>query len=162
MKDIKGYEGLYAITSCGRVWSYRSKRFLKNSLRKDGYYIATLKVNQKGKSFLIHRLVAEAYLSNPDNLSQVDHIDRDKSHNYINNLHWVSATENQLNTSKARGPVRCIETGIVYRSASEAARMMGLDRGNVNKACDRPTRGVYGYHFERVIILEKKMSDSNS
>lgn len=94
MKDIKGYEGIYAITSCGRVWSYRSKKFLKPRPDRDGYLRVNLKLNGKEKTIHIHRLVAETYLPNPDNLPQINHKDEVKSHNWINNLEWCTASYN--------------------------------------------------------------------
>lgn len=93
MKDIKDYEGIYAITSCGKVWSYRSKKFLKPRPDNDGYLRVNLKLNGSGKTMRIHRLVAEAYLPNPDNLPSVDHINFDKTNNSVNNLRWMG-TEN--------------------------------------------------------------------
>ena len=95
MKDIKGYEGLYAITSCGKVWSYRNKKFLKPVINHKGYlYVILYKNNERKKYYRIHRLVAEAYIPNPDNLPQVDHIDNDKTHNYVNNLQWITNRDN--------------------------------------------------------------------
>ena len=86
MKDIKNYEGLYAITSCGKVWSYRSKKFLKPGPAKNGYLQVGLIKDKETKRVLIHRLVAEAYLDNPNNYETVDHIDFDKTNNCLNNL----------------------------------------------------------------------------
>jgi hypothetical protein len=91
MEDIKGYEGLYAVTSCGRVWSYRSKKFLKPKEDKNGYLSVGLRLNGKQDRRYIHRLVAEAYIPNPAALPQVNHKDEIKSHNYINNLEWCDA-----------------------------------------------------------------------
>ena len=94
MKDIKNYEGLYGITSCGKVWSYRNECFLKPRVNHKGYLIVQLYKDGKMKSYRIHRLVAEAYIPNPDNLPQVDHIDNDKTHNYVNNLQWITNRDN--------------------------------------------------------------------
>jgi hypothetical protein len=58
MRDIKGYEGLYAVTSCGKVWSYRSKKFLKPYDNGFGYLYVNLNNDGKKKQFKIHRLVA--------------------------------------------------------------------------------------------------------
>ena len=69
MKDIKGYEGLYAITSCGKVWSYRRKKFLKLRADQDGYLLVNLYNKGKPKGCLVHRLVAEAYIPNPEGKS---------------------------------------------------------------------------------------------
>ena len=94
MKDIKGYEGLYAVTSCGKVYSYKRKRFLKPTDNGHGYlYVGLIKDGQR-KMCRVNRLVAEAYIPNPDNLSDVDHIDNDKTHNYVNNLQWITHRDN--------------------------------------------------------------------
>ena len=57
MLEIKGYEGLYSIISCGRIYSHRSKKFLKPVIDRTNYYVVTLSKNNKKKKFLIHRLV---------------------------------------------------------------------------------------------------------
>lgn len=94
MKDISGYEGIYGITSCGKVWSYKNKKFLKPRANSNGYLLAHLCKNGKSKNYNIHRLVAEAYIPNPNNLPDVDHIDNDKTHNYVNNLQWITHRDN--------------------------------------------------------------------
>ena len=94
MKDIKGYEGLYAITSCGKVWSYQRKKFLTPYTSGNGYFKVGLFKDNGEKQYYVHRLVAEAYLPNPENLPQVDHIDDDKTHNYLNNLQWITHRDN--------------------------------------------------------------------
>ena len=94
MKDIKNYEGLYAVTSCGKVWSYRRKKFLTPAADKKGYLFVRLCKDGNCKNYKIHRLVAKAYLPNPDNLPQVDHIDGNKTHNYLNNLQWITNRDN--------------------------------------------------------------------
>ena len=94
MKDIVGYEGLYAVTSCGKVWSYKNEKFLEPDISNSGYLRVDLWKNGKMKHFAVHRLVAEAYIPNPDNLPQVDHIDENKTHNYVNNLQWITHKDN--------------------------------------------------------------------
>lgn len=94
MKDVVGYEGQYAVTSCGKVWSYKSNKFLKPKTDKDGYYKVNLYNKGKQKTFFIHRLVAEAYISNLDNLPQVNHKSEIKTENFINNLEWCTAEYN--------------------------------------------------------------------
>ena len=94
MKDVIGYEGLYAVTSCGKVWSYKRKKFLKPKVTKGGYFQVVLYKDGDGKFYLIHRLVAEAYLPNPDNLPQVDHVNEDKTNNCVNNLQWITNRDN--------------------------------------------------------------------
>lgn len=96
MKDIIGYEGLYAITSCGRVWGYKRKKFLKPIPDKDGYLKVNLCKNGVIKAHYIHRLVAAAYIPNPDNKPTVNHKDENKTHNWINNLGWMTMAEQNI------------------------------------------------------------------
>ena len=115
MKNVKGYEGLYAITSCGKVWSYKSKKFLKPGKSKDGYLQVILWKNGNYKNKRIHRLVAEAYLPNPNNYDTVDHIDFNKANNCINNLQWMSRNENSGKKRSVR-KVYCFENEKIYES----------------------------------------------
>ena len=94
MRDVKGYEGLYAVTSCGRVWSYQRKKFLTPYTDGNGYLKIKLSKDGKRNQYRIHRLVAEAYIPNPYNLTDVDHIDNDRTHNYLNNLQWITHKDN--------------------------------------------------------------------
>ena len=94
MKDVVGYEGLYAVTSCGKVWSHRNECFLKPRATKGGYLYVSLHKDGKVKKYYIHRLVAEAYIPNQDNLPQVDHINEDKTNNCVNNLQWITNRDN--------------------------------------------------------------------
>ena len=94
LKDIKGYEGLYAVTPEGEVWSYQSKKFLKPITDKDGYLIITLYKDGQKKMHKIHRLVAMAYLPNPENLPQINHKDENKANNCLQNLEWCDCKYN--------------------------------------------------------------------
>lgn len=94
MKDIKGYEGLYAITPEGEVWSYKRKKFLTPGVNNDGYLIVKLFKDGQKKYYYIHRLVAEAYIPNNENLPQVNHKDENKTNNCLQNLEWCDAKYN--------------------------------------------------------------------
>lgn len=161
MKDIKGYEGIYAITSCGRVWSYKRGKFLKPRPDKDGYLRVNLCLNYKQKTVFIHRLVAEAYLPNPDNLPEVNHKDEIKTHNWINNLEWCTRlyninygtkVERMLKTrAKTRGKkIICVETGEIFNSQKEAAEKYGISQGNLSRACRGIIQTCGGYHWRFV------------
>lgn len=92
-KDIEGYEGLYAISNKGRVKSLRTGLIHKERLTFDGYVKATLTVNYKAKDFRVHRLVAKAFIPNPDNKETVNHKDGIKTNNTIGNLEWATRSE---------------------------------------------------------------------
>jgi hypothetical protein len=133
VRDIKGYEGLYAITSCGKVWSYRSQKFLSTRLRSDGYLDVKLCNNGQHKRHLIHRLVAEAYIPNPLGLPQVNHRSENKTENHIKNLEWISAKDNvnygTRNERAARAnskPVYCIELDETFPSLKSAGEELKI------------------------------------
>ena len=161
MKDIKNYEGLYAVTSCGKVWSYKSKRFLKSSIKKTGYCVVTLCKDGAKKECLVHRLVAEAYIPNEKNKPQVSHLDETRTNNNINNLCWVDARENcnmpehikrkskSLLNNAASKKVLCIETGVTYPSMSEAARQFSCTPQNIRSACINGFKAC-GYHWRYI------------
>ena len=96
MKDIIGYEGLYAITEQGQVWSYRAHRFLKPFDNGAGYPIVALYKNKVGTQLLVHRLVAEAYIPNPDNLPLVNHKDENPNNPDVSNLEWCTYRYNSI------------------------------------------------------------------
>ncbi|PTI10711.1 hypothetical protein BU096_00640 [Staphylococcus xylosus] len=95
-KDVKGYEGLYQISNLARVKSFkRSKpRILKPFINKDGYLNVELSNSISNKTMSIHRLVATAFIPNPNNKEQVNHIDEVKTNNDLSNLEWVTQKEN--------------------------------------------------------------------
>ena len=144
MRDVKGYEGLYAVTSCGRVWSYRSKKFLKPKCDKDGYFQVNLSKNGKAKRFLIHRLVASAYLPNPDNLPEVDHIDNDKTHNYLNNLQWITHKDN-VRKSCNKPILQLTLDGEFVREWSSATDVGKEVRGNIVNCLIGNQKTAYNY-----------------
>lgn len=106
-KPVKGYEGFYEVSNFGRVKSlerevpnypsgvrYNSEQFIKPAFDRKGYIRIRLTINAKTKSFRAHRLVAEAFIPNPNNLAQVNHKDENKQNNYVDNLEWMSLIDN--------------------------------------------------------------------
>jgi hypothetical protein len=100
--DVVGYEGLYKINKNGQVWGCKSKRFITLVLRgKDGgRYSAQLSKNDIRKGYYIHKLLAEHFIPNPENLPFIDHIDRNKHNNSLDNLRWATASTNMFNKEK--------------------------------------------------------------
>jgi len=102
--DVKGYEGLYKINRNGDVM--RNGRVLKSNLGNRGYKMICLCKDGKQKQYLIHRLIMLHFVPNPENLPYVDHINRNRQDNRIENLRWVSHRDNSINkesVEKRRG-----------------------------------------------------------
>ena len=101
-KPIKDFEGYYEVSNIGRVRSLNYKRTGKGKILKNiedykGYLEVGLTKNGKRKQFKIHRLVAEAFIPNPENKPCIDHINTVKSDNRVENLRWVTYKENSNN-----------------------------------------------------------------
>lgn len=94
MKDIKGYEGLYAVTSCGKVWGYKRKKFLVAFPDHCGYLNVNLSRKGIVSRYKVHRLVMAAYCPTDDFTLEVNHKDENKNNNAITNLEWVTHKEN--------------------------------------------------------------------
>lgn len=93
-RDIIGYEGLYSIDTQGRVYSYKRNRFLKGGTIYTGHKIVCLYKNNVKKIHSVHRLVAEAFIPNPNNFLIVHHIDGNPQNNSVDNLKWCTQKEN--------------------------------------------------------------------
>ena len=101
-KDIEGYEGLYQVSNIGRVkrlvgFKCNVERFLTGQKDKDGYILLCLSKDGSIKRYRVHRLVAEAFVPNPDNKPEIDHINTDRSDNRAENLRWATRKENTNN-----------------------------------------------------------------
>ena len=152
-KDIKGYEGLYQVSNKGRIkalsktTTIRSNNNLNGSkitrdekihhcqLQKDGYIRTQLYKDNKRSTVKVHRLVAEAFLPNPDNLPQVNHKDEDKTNNRVENLEWCT-NEYNINYSFAKEIFSInLDTGEYkkYKSLEDASRK-GFTKSAVSRA----------------------------
>lgn len=94
-KPVVGYEGLYMVSDTGFVRSlFRYKKVLKYNISKRGYATVELFKDGSSKRLLVHRLVAQAFIPNPDNLPQVNHIDENSLNNTVGNLEWCTPEYN--------------------------------------------------------------------
>lgn len=149
-KDIKGYEGKYQVSNMGRVWSVRAQRCLSPD-KSNGYCRVQLHAkNGKIKKELVHRLVALAFIPNPNNLTIVHHKDANTMNNTISNLAWVTAIQN--NTDKHRmklvqKQVLCVETNQHYNSIKEAAADKGICASHIGEVCKGKRKTCGGYHW---------------
>lgn len=156
-KDIKGYEGLYQISNLGNVKSFPRKgthtikeRIIKFTKSNKGYCIAVLKNNYVQKALSVHRLVAQAFIPNPDNLPQVNHIDGNKLNNCVDNLEWCTNKQNRKHASKnhllfTRHINQYDLDGNFIKewySVMEASKFYDINCNSLRSAC-RSKKGIY-------------------
>lgn len=170
-KDIPSYEGYYSVSNLGRVMSHTRKirypnghihtyhrRFLRPRTSTNGYQNVALQKNKNYKSCSVHRLVAKIFVPNPENLPQVNHIDGNKTNNNASNLEWCSPSYNVnhairigLKKPSREKRIKCIETGVVYKSISEAARKLKCSRSNIRDCVNGKQNTALGKHFQLFI-----------
>lgn len=154
LRDIPGWEGYYQASSDGHIFSVRRQLYLKES-GGDDYHMVTLQVKNIYRCEYVHRLVAMAFIPNPDpeKYTDVNHIDEIKYHNYPNNLEWCSRKYNiNYGTALKRRSraIYCEETDTTYDSINQAARVLNLHVGNISAVCNGINKTTGGYHFQFV------------
>ena len=147
-KTIEEYPQ-YQVSNMGRVRSLKRKvpRILELADNGYGYLVVHLYSNEKQKTVKVHKLVAKAFVPNPDNLPTTDHIDRDRKNNFADNLRWADYSEQNNNRSSwgadVKTKVKCVETNEVFNSAKEAAAWIGPKA----KGCNITAQARGNLHF---------------
>lgn len=152
-RDIHGTDGKYQVSNFGKVRS--TTKILKLYHTKCGYLIVNL--GSKNRHRLVHRLVAETFIENPNNKPQVNHINGDKTDNRVENLEWCTSSENirhsvhilgEMRYSYQNKPVICTTTGKRYPTISAAARDNNVYRENIRKVLRKKYKTTGGLQFE--------------
>ncbi len=150
-RDVVGYEGLYMVSRMGRVKSLNYLRTGEEEILKpwdNGYGYLKVKLCKNGEKDQprVNRLVAIAFVPNPEGKPEVDHINGKRTDNRAENLRWVTRRENMENGPSKK--VLCVETGIIYPSSWEAERQTGANQGNIIKCCRGKLKKTKGYHWQ--------------
>lgn len=151
VKQIKDFPNYY-VDKFGNVFNINGYK-LKQEETNNGYLRVSLNNDKiKHKHFLVHRLVAEHFIPNPNNYKQVNHRDYNKKNNTIENLEWCSPLENLKysniieKAAKAKmRKVKCNETGEIFESIKEACEKYGLHHSNIIACCNKKRKKCGGY-----------------
>lgn len=169
-RDVVGYEGCYEVSNLGRVRSvarwvdtYGGGRvFVQGVIKKQrpnekGYMCVSLQHGARKETRKVHRLVASAFIPNPDNLPEVNHIDCDKANNAVGNLEWCTGEWNREH-AKSRGlfargkqPIRIVMDGVhEFDSINQCARQTGIASKDIREVVGGLRKTAHGHTFSRV------------
>lgn len=167
-RDVPGYEGIYEVSNTGKVRTHKNKtthsvkhgtrkwkqRELKQKVSKDNCRRVSLWKNKKEKTWLVHRLVAMAFLDKPEGKDYINHIDGNRANNCVENLEWCDHKENNNHAFDNR----LIKTGreIVlmdsvtrelhyFRSLTKASEFLGQNQGYLSSALKRGVTEIEGF-----------------
>ena len=172
-KYIKNYEGFYQISNFGRVrsvdrfvngnhincdYQFMKGKMLKLRKNRYGYWIVILRKNSSSKGFLVHRLVAEAFITNPNNLPYVNHKDENPANSIVTNLEWCTASYNleysnvaeKINKFKIRRVIQFDKNMNEikrWNSLKEAAASIGRAQQNISRCCRNKCKTCGGYKW---------------
>lgn len=182
-KDIRGYEGKYQVSNLGNVKSLSRRIKCKNKryriiksfnirllIMKNNYLFVNLWNNNKCKRVLVHRLVAETFIPNPENKPEVNHIDGNKQNNCVDNLEWCTKSENtkhsyNIGLREAQKNNISINNKLIkskpvlqydlegsfikeYSSVSQAAMYNNFSQGAISNVCRHERKQAYNYKWE--------------
>lgn len=177
-KEIKGFEGYYEVSDIGTVRSVdrvvydikararklRGKELklceaIDNTRNTEGYYVVNLRKNGTSNVRFVHRLVAEAFIPNPNNLPTINHKNGNKHDNTVSNLEWATFSENNthallnnLRHPRSNWVVQISEGSIVgtFKSVSEASRRTGVCRSAISHCINHLTQTAGGYRWYKI------------
>jgi hypothetical protein len=132
-------------------------RILTPTDNGNGYLRINRTIDGKQKTLYVHKLVARAFVDNPNGLTEINHLDENKQNNNADNLAWCThkencghGTRNERAGEKHSKPIVCVETGIIYKSVTEAAKCMRCVKTAITNCLNKRTKTSCGYHWEYV------------
>lgn len=151
----------YEVSTKGRIRSLKRGKLMKPQDNGTGYLSVGIRKDKKRYFFLVHRLVGIAFIPNPDNKPTINHINEDTHDNRVENLEWATQEEQnghgtrterqkQTMTEKCGKRVRCIDTGQIYDSVTQASKETGLPLYAISKVCTGKRKSYKGTHWEFV------------
>lgn len=175
-KDIKGFEGRYQVSDLGRIKALNynrtgKERVLVGKKLKNGYLAVSLCKDGKVKQYYVHRLVAEAFIPNPDRLPCINHRDEDRSLNVVSNLEWCDVAYNNTygthgehirmaninQPEKSKTVYQYTLDGVFVRSypSLREAERQGYNSGNISLCCSGKNKHHKGYLWSYTPLIPK-------
>lgn len=164
-KDIPNYEGLYQISNIGNIKTLNYKKtkkekILKQRLDKYGYKYIKLSKNGKQTYYLIHRLVAQVFVLNPNNLPQINHKDENRTNNVYSNLEWCNCIYNNNYGNRNKKIQKALSKRIkqldkngnvikIWNNSIEASKELNINSGNIRSCCRNELKTAGGYIWKR-------------
>ena len=165
-RDIKDYPD-YQVSNMGRVKSLKfgKEKILKNIKNNYGYLIVNLSKEGEIKVFKVHRLVASAFIDNPNNLPEVNHINEDKTDNRVNNLEWCSSEYNiNFGTRNKRVAKRILQFTLEgeFVRKWDSLKEFGKPHSAISNCLSGRRKSAYGYiwrYYDEILYLESLLLD---
>lgn len=168
-KYVEGWEDRYMVSNTGKVYSKLSNLIKKTAYTNDGYEVIMLARNGKQFGTFVHRLVAKAFIPNPDNLPIINHKDENPSNNNVDNLEWCTYSYNNTynnvhikNSEKMERPVYQYDSNgnfvNKYNSVRKAAKLIGIKSpSNISECCNKNQLTTHGYVFSYNELSKKEV-----
>ena len=158
-KDIKGFKNLYQISNLGNIkslnaYGHNKKKLLKPFIDKNGYLNIILSKNKKKKYCLVHQLVAKAFIKNPNNYNEVNHLDGNKENNCVDNLEWCDrkhnirhAFENNLIKTRKKVNQYDLDGNLIatWVSVGMAEKILKFNSSHIYECCNGKIKTCNGY-----------------
>ena len=156
---IEGFEN-YEVSNLGKVRNIKSGIMLKPWFTKDGYLRHCLYKHNKRKNLLLHRIIATAFIDNPEKKPQVNHIDENKLNNDLSNLEWCTERENVIHGTRTKRAAEKLSKKVIqldlndnvlneFESMRQAERETGVLVGNISSCCNGKTKSAGGFKWRR-------------
>jgi len=156
---VEGFDN-YEVSNLGKIRNIKSRRILKPFLQNNGYLMHALYGHDKKKFLLLHRILATAFVDNPEGKPCVNHIDENKLNNDLSNLEWCTAKENARHGTRIKriAEKRSIEVVQLdlndnvlntFESMVQAERETGIDASSITKCCKGKRKSAGGYKWRK-------------